>query len=112
MSFDLKEWPRAWSDFASEVRGAEGEAKLLTWMEKLAQEGPRLRRNVRPLGDGLFELKIQANRVLYGFHRGAVVVVLCFIKKKQRDQSAVNEARRRLKIVRAGGQEMSDAAIH
>lgn len=112
MPYRLKEWPGAWSDFAEEVDGEVHTPKLLTWMEKLGLEGPQLKRNVRPLGEGLFELKISAYRVLYGFVHGDVAVVLCFVKKKQRDQSAINEARRRLKIIKAGSRKLDDVALH
>jgi mRNA-degrading endonuclease RelE of RelBE toxin-antitoxin system len=112
MTYRLKEWPGAWSDFAEEVEGEPHTAKLLTWVEKLGLEGAQLKRNVRPLGDGLFELKISAYRVLYGFTDGDVAIVLCFVKKKQRDQSAINEARRRLKIVKAGNRDLDNVALH
>ena len=116
MSFKLKQWGSEWLDFIAGLGCDGAEAKLKTWMEKLADEGPFLRRHVRPLGDGLFELKIShsgmAYRCLYGFHQDAVVIVLCFSKKKQRDQVAIGEARRRLKIVKSDNVEPSNAAIH
>jgi putative component of toxin-antitoxin plasmid stabilization module len=116
MSFALKQWGNEWSDFVASLGSDGAEAKLKTWIEKLADEGHTLRRHVRPLSDGLFELKIShsgmAYRCLYGFHQGAVVIVLCFAKKKQRDQAAIAEARRRLKLVKSGNMEPSDAAIH
>jgi len=112
MSYRLKEWPGAWSDFAKGLKGMPHEAEMLTWMERLGNEGLQLRRRVRPLGQGLFELKIAHYRVAFGEHEGVVVVVLCFVKKKQRDQSSINEARRRLKIVKAGNKDLSDVAIH
>lgn len=116
MPWALKQWGAEVDDFLKEVSAKGPHARLLTWLEKLSEEGPHLRRHTRALKDGLFELKLElegnAHRCLYGFHDNNVAIVVCFIKKKQRDQEQIAIARKRLAAVKANRAEVGDVALH
>ena len=116
MPWLLKQWETELDAFLAEVTLPRAHARIVTWLEKLSDEGPHMRRHTKHLGDGLIELKLKIEgfeyRCLYGFHLNCVAIVVCFVKKKQRDQDKIAEARRRLAILTAHRAEMYDVTLN
>ena len=87
MGWDLKQWERVVSDFLVEV-GKGGEMRIVRDLRRMASDGHMYRGNTRPLGHGIFELKVthdgKAFRLMYVHHGGTAVFLVCFEKKTQK----------------------------
>ncbi len=87
MSGDLRQIDTVVKDFLAAI-GKTGEARVVRDLRRMAADGHRFRGNTRPLGDGLFELKVahagMAYRLVYVHHERCRVFTVCFEKKTQK----------------------------
>lgn len=87
MSGGLRQFETVVKDFLVEI-GKAAEARVVRDLRRMAAEGHQFRGNTRPLGAGLFELKVahagMAHRLVYVHHDRWVVFLICFQKKTQK----------------------------
>ncbi len=87
MRTGLKEWGTEVTDFLAEI-GKAAEARVLRDLRELASKRHLLRNINKPVGDGLFEITTSFNgmeyRCVYVFHDNEIVILVCFVKKKQK----------------------------
>lgn len=89
---ELKQWGSEVTDFLAHI-GKGGEARVLRDLRRMYSDGHRFRGNTRPLGGGIFEMKVSysgmAYRLLYVHSEGSAVFLLCFEKKSQKTPKSV-----------------------
>lgn len=89
-------------------------AALMAAVERLAEDGSRLRFPAsRPLGDGLFELRVDlgrtARRITFYFADDRRIVLLTtFRKQRQNERAEVRRARRALRRCIAEGHAVEE----
>jgi phage-related protein len=116
MSFELRQWGREVEVFLEEI-GEILAARALTLLRMLEATGNRMNpRHSKPLGDGLFELKVDSRgrdlRLFYVFGKGRTIVILgCLDKKTQKIPDAVmelvRERQQRIKREEAGSERIN-----
>jgi phage-related protein len=121
MKKGLKEYGKAATNFFKEI-GSAGEARLLRDLRDLAEYRQRVneKRTIsKSLGHGLFEIKTKYAqqhlefRCLYAFLDDEIVILVCFIKKRQKtDQSLITQARSRLEELKQKTQSARDVTFH
>ncbi|KCZ54023.1 hypothetical protein HY29_02845 [Hyphomonas beringensis] len=115
MSVALKQFGNVVDEFLAELEaGAEARSRRL--MKLLEEKGGAMRTDSKPLGDGLFELKIKHKkreyRLLYFFHDEAAVFVNCFEKKTRKTpKRELDNAKARMTAITKGTQTTNDT-IH
>ncbi len=121
MKNGLKEYGTVVTDFLKKI-GDAGEVRLLRDLRDLAEYRNRVneKRNIsKSLGQGLFEIKTthaQQNweiRCLYAFLENEIVILCCFIKKRQKtDPTLIAQARSRLEELKQKRYSTGNVTLH
>ena len=116
MSDWLKEWHSEVTDFLLFI-GKKAEVRLLRDLRKLAIERYKLRDITKPIGHSLFELVTSFDgmeyRCIYVFHNDDIIVLVCFIKKRQKTPTEKIElARLRYSILVRQEVSLGDITLH
>jgi phage-related protein len=121
MKKGLKEYGKVVTNFFKEI-GSAGEARLLRDLRDLAEYRQQVneKRNIsKSLGHRLFEIKTKhakqhlEYRCIYAFLSEEIVILVCFIKKKQKtDPSLIAQARSRLEELKQKKQSTGDVTLH
>jgi phage-related protein len=116
MGWQLKQWPSVVTDFLSEV-GTAVELRIMRDLRRMASQGHQFRGDTRPLGNGLFELRVQSKkrafRLLYVHHDNTAVFLHCFEKKSQKTPKPVLDlARQRHAQLLQQEAALGNVAIH
>jgi phage-related protein len=100
MPFRLCQWRDEVDDFLAEI-DTPTTARAIRLLAQLAEHGPSMTGHSKPLGKGLFELKVDhggnAHRLIYMFWANQVVVLLWHQKKTQKLPDHVLKAARERK---------------